>query len=119
MLIFFVAITAGMFILWVGILHMMRAKMMLFLARHQWILLIFHIPVMIFFASIGGEGMIFASASFIGGILGQLYLSAWGMNRGLTFWGHKTGNYVEPVKKQRIKLRYRIDLAITNRLIGK
>jgi len=117
-LIVFAAITAGMFILWVGILHMMRAKMMLFLARHQWILLIFHIPVMIFFASIGGEGMIFASASFIGGILGQLYLSAWGMNRGLTFWGHKTGEYVEPVKKFKPRLRDRIDLAVTNKLLG-
>jgi polyferredoxin len=117
-LIFFVAITAGMFILWVSIIHMMGKRARLFLARHQWILLLFHIPVMIFFASIGGEGMIFASASFIGGILGQLYLSVWGMNRGLTFWGHKTGKYVEPVKIKKIRLRDRIDLAVTNKLLG-
>jgi hypothetical protein len=73
---------------------------------------------MIFFSMIGGDGMIFASASFIGGIAGQFYLSAWGMNRGLTLFGRKTERYRPIPKKKRVSLRDRIDLAVTNRLLG-
>ena len=118
MLIYFIGIAVCMFIMWVSIIHFIGERFRLFLARHQWILFLVHIPVMVFFSMIGGDGMIFASASFIGGIAGQFYLSVWGMNRGLTLFGRKTAQYKPIVKVKKPKLRHRIDLAVTNKLLG-
>jgi hypothetical protein len=117
-LVFFWAIAGGIFVLWWLLIHLLPLRVRLFCARHPVILAALHIPVMLFFANIGGDGMIFASASLIGGLAGQLYLSLWGTRRGLTFFGHKTINYQPIPKKQRIKLRNRIDLAVTNKLLG-
>lgn len=118
MLIFFSFIAGGMFITWLSIIHFMGERTRLFFARHQWILFIMHVPVMMFFANIGGDGMIFASASFIGGIAGQLYLSWWGTRHGLTFWGKLTENYVPIEKPKKVSRRLKLDLAITNKLLG-
>ena len=115
---FFLWIAGGMFVLWVFAIQLVPRKARLFLARHPIILALFHIPVMIFFSSIGGEGMIFASASLIGGLAGQSYLSFWGMRHGLTFFGKKTANYKPIPKKRRVSFLTKVDLFFTNRLLG-
>jgi len=76
-------------------------------ARHQFVFLLVHIPVMIFMSSIGGEGLIIAMGNLIGGAVGQLYLALWGMRQGLTLTGKRTNLYHGPDSLLRLKLYYK------------
>jgi hypothetical protein len=94
----------GFSLMWIAIVHALGPRTKLFLARRQWLFLIAHVPVMMFMASIGGEGLIIALSNLIGGLVGQGYLAAWGKRQGLSWVGKRTPMYYKlhpPRKKSR------------------
>lgn len=53
---------------------------------------------------IGGEGLLIAVSSIVGGVIGQVYLQIWGMkNHKLTFMGKRTAAYYKLHPKKRKK----------------
>jgi hypothetical protein len=66
---------------------------------------------------IGGAGLIVAVGSLLGGVFGQLYLSAWGMRHGLTFMGKRTSKYHILHPKHHFSLRIKsLDMAVSKRI---
>ena len=89
--------------MWLVAIHACGIKTRLFLARRPWLFLLLHLPIMYGTTFIGGEGLIVAVSSIIGGAIAQIYLQLWGMKHGLTFMGKKTIKYnkLHPKKKKR------------------
>jgi hypothetical protein len=113
-----VVTTIAFVALWLVAIHAMPPKVRIFLARRPWLFLAIHVPVMYFTTFIGGAGLIVAVGSLLGGVIGQLYLSAWGMRHGLTFMGKRTPKYAlmhpKRGKQHRIKS---IDMAVSKRVL--
>jgi hypothetical protein len=102
------AAIVGLSALWIMIIHALPLRVQLFLACHQFIFLLVHIPVMLLMSMIGGEGLIFGLGNLIAGIIGQFYLAGWGRRHGLTITGKKTQLYykLHPKRsKRRIAVR--------------
>ena len=94
MLIMLIGVTAVFAVLWIFIIVEMPEGMQRFMARHQYLFLLFHIPVMWLLGTILGEGMVSGVSSLAGGLIGQAYLGVRGMRKwGLTFIGRKTPDY--------------------------
>jgi hypothetical protein len=97
---------AGLTCMWILIVLAMPDKMKLFLARRQWLFLLLHIPVMMLFTTIGGEGLVFGVSSLCAGLVGQCFLAFWGKRKHhLTMTGKRTPAYykLHPKKKRRIR----------------
>jgi hypothetical protein len=112
-----VVTTIAFIALWLVAIHAMPFGFRIFLARRPWLFLTIHVPVMYGTTFIGGAGLIVAVGSLLGGVFGQLYLSAWGMRHGLTFMGKRTPKYhiLHPkrVRTSRIKS---LDIAVSKRV---
>lgn len=94
--------------MWLIIIAVMPPWMKYALARHPYIFLLIHVPVMFAMASIGGEGLIFGIGNLIAGCIAQVVLMAWGMRRhGLT-WTGRPGAHFKPYFKKKKKKKGRI-----------
>lgn len=108
----------GLFGMWMVILGAIGERGRLFLARHPLVFLGIHIPVMLVFVQIGGEGLLFGVGNLVAGLAAQFLLMAWGVKKhGLTWMGGKTESYksLHP-KVRKTHLPTRIKYGLVKRL---
>lgn len=84
----------GLFGMWLVILGAIGEKGRFFLARHPFLFLSLHLPIMFAFTMIGGEGLMFGVGNLLAGLAAQVVLAVWAMRKhGLTFTGKPGPQY--------------------------